>query len=213
MDKKIAVRMGLWSAVYVAALGAIYLLLLIIFFASEGFAFPPSAFVQLAGGVITFLTAPGLVALFTAIRYAGDEKYRALGSLGISFIVLFAAMVSINRFVQLTVIQQAGPGAASADLARFLPYSAGSVMFALEILGWGFFSSLAAACVAPMFSGAGLERAIRWLLILYAIFSALAVIGFVTKTPITAGAFLAWGPILLAVSILLAVHFRRAGRA
>lgn len=212
MNKNIAVGVGFWSACYVAVLGGCYLILLISYFSTQGFVFPPSDFVQLAGGVITFLTAPGLVALFTAIRYAGDEKYRVLGSLGSSFMVLFAAMVSINRFVRLSVIQQAGAGAGSADLARFLPYSAGSVMFALEILGWGFFSSLAAVCVAPMFSTTGLERAIRWLWILYAIFSALAVIGFVTNTPITAGAFLPWGLILLAVSILLAVHFRRAGR-
>ena len=69
----------------------------------------------------------------------GENKI--LGSLGISFITLFAAMVSINRFVQLTVILQSPAGAASQDLARFLPYSTGSVMFALEMLGWGFVPS------------------------------------------------------------------------
>jgi hypothetical protein len=36
----------------------------------------------------------------------------------------------------------------------------------------------------------------------------MSVIGFVTATPITAAAFVAWGPILLALAIMLAVHFR-----
>ena len=124
-----------------------------------------------------------------------------------SFIILFSATVSINRFVQLTVIQQSLPDIPS-DLMRFLPYSSSSVMFALEMLGWGLFSSLAAVFVAPLFSSSPLNNTIRWLFILYAVFSFLGVIGFATNTPITAGAFIAWGPILLALAILLARYFQ-----
>jgi hypothetical protein len=209
MQKNIARQLGFWSSVFVAALGAIYLLLLVVFFSTEGFAFPPSQTVQLAGGIITFLTAPGLIVLFTAIRYVNGSENKVLGSLGITFITLFAAMVSINRFVQLTVIQQSVPGAASADLARFLPYASGSVMFSLEMLGWGFFSSLAALCVAPLFKGSRVNNSIRWLFVAYALFSFTSVIGFVTATPITAVAFIAWGPILLALAVMLAVYFRK----
>ena len=208
MNRTLARQLGFWSSIFVAVLGAVYLLLLIVFFSTQGFVFPPGPFVQLMGGIITFLTAPGLVVLFTAIHYSNNGENKILGSLGISFITLFAAMVSINRFVQLTVILQSPAGAASQDLARFLPYSTGSVMFALEMLGWGFFSSLAAVCVAPLFSGSKLSRAIRWLFLAYAFFSFMSVIGFATQTPITAGAFIAWGPILLALAILLAIHFR-----
>ncbi len=206
MEKNIANRLGFWSSVYIAALGVIYLLLLIINFSTGGFSFPPSQSVQLSGGIITFLTVPGLIVQFAAIRYANDGENKILGSLGITFITLFAATVSINRFVQLTVIQQ---GAGSPDLARFLPYATGSVMFALEMLGWGFFSSLAALSVAPLFSGSRLNSSIRWLFVAYALFSFMAVIGYATNLPITAAAFIAWGPILTALAILLAVYFRR----
>jgi hypothetical protein len=81
-------------------------------------------------------------------------------------------------------------------------------MFALEMLGWGFFSSLSALFVAPLFTASSLNKAIRWLFIAYAVFSSMGFIGFVTNTPITAGAFLAWGPILLALAILLARYFQ-----
>ena len=206
MQTNIARSLGFWSSIWIAILGGIYLLLLIFYFSTAGFVFPPTPFVQLVGGLVTFLTAPGLLVLFTAIRYIRKENNNALGSLGVSFIVLFTAMVSINRFIQLTVIQQSLPDVPT-DLTRFLPYSTGSVMFALEMLGWGFFSSLAALCAAPLFSSSPLNKTIRWLFIAYAVFSFMGVIGFATNTPITAGAFIAWGPILLALSILLARYF------
>ena len=207
MKKNIASQLGFFASVLGAVLGGIYLLLLIFFFSTEGFVSPLPPFVQLVGGIVTFLTVPVLVILFTAIRFVNEEDNKVLGSLGVSFIILFAATVSINRFVQLTVIQQSLPDVPT-DLTRFLPYSTGSVMFALEILGWGFFSSLASVFVAPLFSSSPLNKTIRWLFILYAIFSFMSVIGFATNTPITAGAFIAWGPILLALSILLSVYFR-----
>jgi hypothetical protein len=207
MKKSIASQLGFFASVLGAILGGFYLLILIYAIATEGFADPPGPLVQLSGGIITFITIPVVVILFTAIRFVNEDENKILGSLGVNFIILFAATVSINRFVQLTVIQQSLPDV-PADLTRFLPYATGSVMFALEILGWGFFSSLAAVFVAPLFSSSTLNKTIRWLFILYAIFSFMSVIGFATNTPITAGAFIAWGPILLALSILLSFYFR-----
>lgn len=207
MKKNTASQLGFLASVLVAVLGAIYLLLLIFYFSTEGFVFPPTRFVQLVGGVVTFLTAPGLLILFTAIRFVREENNNVLGSLGVSFMILFSATVSINRFVQLTIIQQSLPDVPT-DLTRFLPYSTVSIMFALEMLGWGFFSSLAALFVAPLFSSSPLNNAIRWLFIIYAAFSFMSVVGFATNTPITAGAFVAWGPILLALAILLARYFQ-----
>jgi hypothetical protein len=209
---RLVMRLGLWSSVVVAVLGAVYLGLLIGTFSTEGFVFPPTTFVQLIGGIITFLTAPALLVLFAAIKHSAPTGRTILGTLGLAFTGLFAVCVSINRFVQLTVIRLSPPGPASQDLARFLPYSTDSVMFALEILGWGFFLSLAALFVAPLFGGNKRQNSIRWLLILFALFSLMSVIGFVSATPLTAGAFVAWGPILLALAILLAVHFRSGER-
>ena len=209
MKKNIASQLGFFASVLAAVIGGIYILVLIYAISTEGFASlaSPSPFVQFVGGIVTFITVPVLVILFTAIRFVNEEDNKVLGSLGVSFIILFAATVSINRFVQLTVIQQSLPDVPT-DLTRFLPYATGSVMFALEVLGWGFFSSLAAVFVAPLFSSSPLNKTIRWLFILYAIFSFMSVISFATNTPIPTGP-LAWGPILLALSILLSVYFRK----
>jgi hypothetical protein len=202
-------RIGLWAAAVVTILGCIYLALLVGYFTTEGFVFPPTPFVQLVGGIVTILSAPAIMIIFTAIFHLAPPGRRILGSLGVCFSVLFVIAVSINRFIQLTVIRLAPEGPASQDLARFLPYSTDSVMFALEILGWGLFSSLAAIFVAPLFHQSTLQSSIRWLLVAYAIFSLASVIGFATATPLTAAGFVAWGPILLALAILFMVFFRR----
>jgi len=212
MRKNLAGKIGFWASLYGVVGGGSYLLILIYSILTEGISSlaSPGPFVQLVGGIVTFLALPGLVIQFTAIRYVNQGDNEILGSLGVSFIILFAAMVSINRFVQLTVIQQSLPDM-PADLVRFLPYSEDSVMFALEILGWGFFSSLAAAFVAPLFSSSPLNRAIRWLFILYAIFSFMSVISFATNILIPTGP-IAWGPISLALSVLLSIYFRNINK-
>jgi hypothetical protein len=206
MKKNIASQLGFWASVIVAVLAGIYIPIIIYTISTVGLSstFPP--FVQLVGGIVTVLTAPMLVILFAAIRYVNEGNNEVFGSLGVNFIILFAATVSINRFVQLTVIQQSLPDV-PADLARFLPYGTGSVMFALEVLGWGFFSSLAAVFVAPLFSSTRLNKTIRWLFILYAIFSFLSAFSFATNIFIPTGP-IAWGPILLLITILLSVYFR-----
>ncbi|MBT3228387.1 MAG: hypothetical protein HOD43_12200 [Candidatus Marinimicrobia bacterium] len=209
MKKNIASQLGFWASVYWAILGVSYLFVLIYAIASDGLV-PPSQFVQLASGIITFLTVPGLVILFIAIRFVNEEKNKVLGSVGVSFIILFAATVSINRFVQLTVVQQSLPDL-PADLTRFLPYADGSVMLALEVLGWGIFSSLAAAFVAPLFSASLLNNSIRWLFISYAVLSFLSAFSFVTTIFIPTGP-IAWGPISLALAILLAVYFHNINK-
>lgn len=199
-------QLGFWASVSGAVGGGIYILLIIYIISTVGLAstFPPLA--ELIAGILTFITVPILVILFTAIRFVNKGENQVLGSLGVNFILLFAATVSINRFVQLTVIHPSLPDV-PADLTRFLPYGTGSVMFALEILGWGFFSSLAAVSVAPLFSSSPRNKAIRWLFILYAIFSFLSVVGYAKNIQFPIGP-IAWGPILLVLFILLSKYFR-----
>jgi hypothetical protein len=210
MKKNIASQLGFWASVLGAVNGVIYLLALIFSIMTGGFSFQLPPTVQLVSGIGTLLWVPILVIVFTAIRYVNEGENKVLGSLGISFIVLFGATVSINRFVQLTVIQQSMPDV-PADLTRFLPYEPGSVMLALEVLGWGFFSSLAAVFVAPLFSDSRLNKTIRWLFILYAIFSFISVFSFATNIPIPTGP-IAWGPILLVITILLSIYFRKMNK-
>jgi hypothetical protein len=205
-----AIKLGFWSSCFVALLGIVYISVLIFNFVSQGMAFPPPPSVQLAGGIITLITASSLVVLYTAIHYAHAEGRSVYGALRVSFILLFAISVSINRFVQLTVIQQAGIQAASTDLKRFLPHDTGSVMFSLEMPEWGFFSSLAALAVAPLFVNSRLALSIRWLFVTYALLSFISVISYATQSPLTISGFVTWGPVLTAITVLLAIYFKQS---
>lgn len=209
MTKTLAARLGFWSSVFVAVLGVVYLAVLVGHFATNGFANPQTPFVQTVGGLVTILTAPALLVMFAVIAQMSPKEKRVLGTVGLSFAILFVAVVSINRFVQLTVIRQSSLAEQASDLARFLPYSNGSVMFALEMLGWGFFLSIACLFVASLFSGTRLQRVIRWLFVLFASFSLIGVVGYATATPLAALSFVAWGPINLALSVSLSILFHR----
>jgi hypothetical protein len=209
MKQTLPVRLGFWSSIFYTALGVVYLVILVGHMATSGLTSPLSPFTQTAAGLVTILTAPTILVLFAVIAQLSPKEKRVLGTVGLSFAILFVAMVSINRFVQLTVIRQSSPAEQSSDLARFLPYAADSVMFALEILGWGFFLSLACLFVAPLFSGPRLNRVIRWLYVLFALLSLMSVLGFATATPLGSAAFVAWGPIQLALSVSLSILFYR----
>lgn len=207
MEKRIASKLGFWASVIGVVLGAGYFIVVAISFSTEGVSAIPSPLVQLVGGIDTFISAQFLLVIFTCLHYVTDGEKKVFSSLGVSFIILFCATVSINRFVQLTLIQPTLPDV-PADLTRFTPYDPDSVMFALEILGWGFFSSVAALCVAPLFSSSRLNNAIRLLFVLYSLLSFGSVYSIISKTTIPTGP-IAWGPISSILLILLAVYFRK----
>lgn len=84
-----------------------------------------------------------------------------------------------------------------------------SIMFALEMLGWGFFVAFGALALAPLFRGRGPERGIRWTLVAFGAFSLVSVVGYATETVLSMAGFVAWGPLLLALAIMLALFYRR----
>ena len=72
MKKNIASQLGFWASVIIAVLGGIYLFILVYSISTEGFSLAPTPFVQLVGGIVTFLTVPGLVIQYTAIRFVNE---------------------------------------------------------------------------------------------------------------------------------------------
>ena len=209
---KLTLQLGFWSASATTAIGGVYFVVMSAVALSGGLTLPPSEPVQLFGGVSTMLLAPLLLILAACVRRMVPSDRIVFGDLGLLGVVLFVAMVTINRFVQLTVIMQAQAIDGADDLARFLPYDPGSVMFALELLGWGWFLGLAAFAFALVFRGGRLEGAIRWSLVIYGVLALTSALGYVASSPIAAIGFVAWGAVLYVVTGLLAIWFRRSLR-
>jgi hypothetical protein len=109
-----AARLGFWAATITAILGLVYMLLLVGYFVTQGFVFPPSPFVQLMGEIITFATAPALLVLCDLLlsecywfcnghAHHGGRIYRLGGATPRSGGVLYGAVSSWGEvFVVLT---------------------------------------------------------------------------------------------------------------
>jgi hypothetical protein len=207
---KLTSQIGFWTCMSLVLLGTAYLVILAGITSTGALAaLEPASTAALESGIVTLLTAFGLVILMTCIAEAAPPEKKVLGMLSLAFTILFAAVIGINRFTQLTVVRQSYMAADTAGLDRFLPYGSHSVFFALEMLGWGGFLSAASFSVAPIFSAGRLERWIAGMFIAYGILGTISVVGFAVASPIVMIGFLAWGPVLNVAVVLLGLFFRR----
>ncbi len=207
-------QFGFWTGLALVCLGLVYLGLLAAMMLL-GSGFPPTEPFQTAFHVLILLTAASMVVFWTLLHEAVPPDRKPFSRASLAFVVIFATLTSINRYVGLTVVKQGIASGSTEGLQWFLPYGWPSVMLALEILAWGFFFGLACLCLAPAFSGSRLDRAISLLLIAIGIMSLLSALGPVLGyrsldfSPFTIAGVLAWGPGLTAAFALMAVWFRR----
>lgn len=111
--------------------------------------------------------------------------------------------------MQLGVVRQHLVLGETEGITWFLSYGERSIMFALEILDWGWFLALAMLFAIPLFDLSGYQRWLRWLLLLYGLLALFSAIAHLLDSPLTAVGFAAWGFALSLVTGLFAIHFRR----
>jgi hypothetical protein len=201
-------RAGLWSGTAYAILNVVYTGLLIATFI---IGFPPVEPYQTMIHVLTLCGAALLVLLWSVLHSAAPNEKKLFSRASLAMIVIMATLTSINRYVALTVVRQSLASGNSSGLQWFLPYSWPSVSLAIEVLAWGYFFGLACLLLAPVFSQGKLERGIFWTLILTGVLSLLAALGQVFyPTPLILAGFLAWGPGLTLVAVLIVIWFTKA---
>ncbi len=211
---KLTLQIGFWTSGFLAILGTAYLVILAGITSMDALiTMEPTGPGALWAGIDTLLTAFGLVILMACIAQAAPAEKKVLGVIGLAFTILFAAVVCMNRFAQLTIIRQSFLLADTVGLDRFLPYGSRSVFFALEMLGWGGFLSLAAFSVAPLFTTGRLERWIAGMFLTYGILGITSVLGYALDSPIVMVGFIAWGPVLGVAVVLLGILFWRDSRS
>lgn len=203
-------QIGFWTSGFLTLLGTAYLVILGRTTSTGALiTMEPTSPWALWAGIDTLLAAVGLVILIACIAQFARPEMKILGVIGLAFTILFAVVVCINRFAQLTIIRHSFLIADTAGLDRFLPYGSRSVFFALEMLGWGGFLSLAAFSVAPLFGDGRLERWIAAMFIAYGVLGMTSLLGYALGSPIVMVGFLAWGPVLGVEIVLLGFVFWR----
>jgi hypothetical protein len=109
------------------------------------------------------LLTPIFVALMVCIHYYAHDDKKVFSLIGLSFALISAAVISIDYFIQLTVIQPSLLKGETEGLALFSQYNPHGIFIALEDLGY-LMMSVAFLFAAAVFAGGNrLERAIRWL--------------------------------------------------
>ncbi len=223
-----ATRLGFWTAILTVVVVAV--------FAVVGIATPPRSgpfcvtacvvypyvdvaqfipgdYLWLVPGI---LLVPTFVVLMACIHAYAAEPKKIYSRIGLSFALVYAVVILVDYFLQLTVVVPSLQAGETDGLSLFTQYDPHGLFIALESLGYAMLT-IALLFAAPAFAGGRAERAIRGLFVLSFVLAAVAFVGLalmghdlvafeVTVLMIT------W-IVLIASGTLLCVVFRRAGQA
>jgi hypothetical protein len=164
-------RLGYWSAIFATLFSVTYIVAQI----GEWLGLLGSA-----GGPESASTPFGLVVLLTpslflgtafailmvSIHYYVPEDRKIWSHVGLVFATIYAVLISINYYVQLTFVVprmlQGDVESLTVQPFLFVPFD--SFLYSVDILGYSFMS-LATLCAAFAFAGSGIERTVRWFMI------------------------------------------------
>ena len=204
-----AYPLGFWSALLTTIGGIAYFLVIASAILTGNFNFPPSESIQTFGGIISLVFCPVIVVLMASLHSVTPPAKKTFSLVSLAFTLLFAMAVTINRFSQLGVVRQSLAAGETNGISWFLAYGDRSILFGLEMLGWGWFLGLAMLFMAPVFSPGKLQGWLRGLMLLYALLGLVSAVAFLLASPLSVIGFAAWGLVLFIISGLLAVYFQR----
>lgn len=189
-------RLAIISSFLITVLGLAYFIGLVFFAAGGKMTFPPPDGVQLFGGITSAVAVLLMPVLFVSLHCLVPAKAKVYSLLAVVFCTLFSVFVGINRFVQLSVVRVSLQAGDAGDLRRFLPYDGRSVLFALEMTGWGIMLGFAAFFLAMALGRKKLQGAARITFFVYAALALASGVFFLLNSPLSVIGFAAWGFVL-----------------
>ncbi len=176
-------------------------------------AFIPQDYLWLYPG---FLLAPILVVLVATIHGFADSSKKVFSRIGLSMSILYAAVIMVDYFIQLTVVVPSLQTGETAGLSLLTQYNPHGIFITFEALGYLLLIT-ALLFVAPVFGRGRKEVVIRWSSVVGFV---LAVLAFVAL-PMAGQSIVAFEVtvlmidwlVLLIVGILLSLVFRGASRS
>ncbi len=162
-------NLGLWSAVLASLFSLIYVVgQLAEWFGLLGSTGGPES-ASTALGIVVLLTPSLLLGssfaiLMVAVHYYAQQDKKIWSHIAVMFATIYAALISINYYVQLTLVlpHMVRGEIESVRFLLFTPFD--SFLYSVDILGYSFMS-LSTLFAAFVFDRPGLERTIRWFLI------------------------------------------------
>jgi hypothetical protein len=114
--------------------------------------------------VPSLLLASSFTLLMVSVHYYASEEEKIWSLSGVIFAAIYCALVSINYFVQLTLVVPHMMKGEIASVRPFLFTPFDSFIYSVDILGYSFMS-LSTLFAAFVFKGEGLEKTARRFLI------------------------------------------------
>jgi hypothetical protein len=160
---------GFWSAVLATVFSLVYVVGQLAEWAglmgSGGGADNPSTPL----GIVVLLTpslflGSSFLVLMASVHHVTTMDRRVWSHAALAFATIYAALISINYFVQLTWVMPRLAAGRTQGMEMFLFTPFDSFLYAVDILGYSFMS-LATLFAAQVFTGKGVERVARWFLI------------------------------------------------
>ncbi|HSB03176.1 MAG TPA: hypothetical protein VLE49_21170 [Anaerolineales bacterium] len=209
--ERVTQRTVFWAAVFSTCLGILYLIGLVGKLIVDGTVHSVSSQpVQIVSAITAILLDLNLLILFVALRRQISGKNMIFADLAVVFMTLVCATSSVSWFVQLAVLPKIVQAGDTTMAAWVDIHNNGSIMYAIEHLGWGIFYGLATIFLAMAMGAGKLDSWIRWLLVTGGILSILHVPGIITTHPAIGDlGYLAWGVLLPSTTTLLAIRFAR----
>jgi hypothetical protein len=120
-------------------------------------------------GLVVLLTpslflGSSFLVLAVSIHQLSSPDRRIWSHAAVAFATAYAVLISVNYFVQLTLVAPRLAGGRVEGIEPFLFVPFDSFLYAVDILGYSFMS-VATLFAARVFTGGGLERVVRWFLI------------------------------------------------
>jgi hypothetical protein len=195
-------NVGLWSSVAVTASVVLFASCMIV--GQDYGAYAMSMFI-----------AWGYLLMVCSFSAASRATEAVAAQAGVAFGVLYAGFVTTVYFVQLTTVLHQSAG---ADILKVLTYrELGSLMFNLDLLGYGLMSISTFFIGLTVISSNATSRWLRWLLIVHGVFApmcvALPIIDVFTAMPRSSGdatgiaVLLFWCAYFTPVGVLAIRHF------
>lgn len=208
----IVIQLGFWAALTSTLINLVYLGALIYHFSTFGLTFPPPEPTPTIAAITSLIGAQLLIVIMVVVRRDVATDRKIFADLAVVFTALLSGMTSTNRFVQLSIVPLIAESGDATALALAQPYSATSIMYGIENLGWGLFYGLGALFAAFAFSSH--DQALHWMFGLSGGLSILHVFGFIIRHPILSlVGFPAWGIFLPVATGMLALRFWRKMKA
>ena len=196
-------HIGFWSATLTTAWAIIFNIAIALGAAG-------AATRSLAVGASLLLALSFIVLMVSINNYTPPEQ-RIWSQIGLSFAIVYAALLGWNYYLQLTVVRS-NPHLYGWLTMDFTPDTA---FWSLETIGYSLMG-LAGLFTVPVFHQGRIQRAIRWCFALNAVFTILGSIGYVLSgNPLHVLVLASLGVWAIAFPIataLLAVVFKRVGR-